>query len=356
MSTQRDVATHANVSSASVSRFLGNPASVSPETAQRIQVAIDKLDYKVDYSAQCLKTGRYNHIGILAPGIGPFYWEMFFSIQAHLGDLGYFSTLFFTRDVESNAHSYRNMVPPFLKKKQLDAIIFFPTLSPEDDALLDQLKAWNKPFLLLDRPLQPDLFAQMYFDNYQAGHQAALAFLELGHREFLFIRGVADSPATLDRFNGFSDCLAERGINLDASRQLNGEFSSVVTYDVSAKAFPTLPAFTAVFASNDSSAGGFMRAAREHGMHCPEDYSIIGFDDNPEFAPFLMPPLASFKQPVMECGKQAAEKIVQLINQESEPIDRRVFQPVFHPRESLSVAPVKPSHGKGNAIELVSLA
>jgi len=344
MSTQRDVASHANVSSASVSRFLSNPESVSPHTAQRIQVAIDKLGYKVDYSAQCLKTGRYNHIGILAPGIGPFYWEMFFSIQARLGDLGYFSTLFFTRDVESKSHSYRNMVPPFLKKKQLDAIIFFPTLSPEDDALLDQLKAWNKPFLLLDRPVDPGVFAQMYFDNYQGGRKAALAFLELGHRDFLFIRGTSDSPAAIDRFSGFKDCLAENGISLDKSRQMGGDFSSTTTYRVAMKVFPTLPKFTAVFAANDSSAGGFMRAAREHNLLCPRDYSIIGFDDNPEFAPFLVPPLSSFRQPVKECGKQAAEKIVQLINQETESVERRVFQPAFYARESLGACPSRKAH------------
>jgi len=341
MSTQRDVASHANVSSASVSRFLSNPSSVSPGTAERIQAAIDKLGYKVDYSAQCLKTGRYNHIGILAPGIGPFYWEMFFSIQARLGDLGYFSTLFFTRDVESKSHSYRNMVPPFLKKKQLDAIIFFPTLSPEDDALLDQLQAWNKPFLILDRPIKDDLFVQMYFDNYHGGRTAAQAFLEQGHKEFLFIKGTSDSPATLDRLNGFKDCLAEHGIKLEKARQLEGDFSSVTTYRVAKKAFPTLPRFTAVFASNDSSAGGFMRAAREKGMICPRDYSIIGFDDNPEFAPFLMPPLASFAQPVKECGKQAAERIVELIGLESHAGDRRIFKPVFFPRESLGPVPSK---------------
>jgi len=353
MSTQRDVAALANVSSASVSRFLGNPESVTPGTAERIQAAIDELGYKVDYSAQCLKTGRYNHIGILAPGIGPFYWEMFYSIQARLGELGYFSTLFFTRDFESKPHNFRNKIPPFLQKKQLDGIVYFPTLNPEDDVLLDHLKAWNKPFLLLDRPFAEDQFAQLYFDNYAAGREAAKAFLERGHRDFLFVKGVDESPATHDRFQGFSDVLAEHGIRLEASRLLNGEYSSVAAYCIARDAFPSLPPFTAVFACNDSSAGGFMRAAREYGLRCPRDYSIIGFDDNPEFAPFLVPPLSSFHQPVVECGKQAAEIMIRLINEEPDAVERRVFTPVFFARESLGPAPSQPATQE-HPIEMVS--
>jgi len=339
MPTQHDVASLAKVSTASVSRYLRDPESVKPEISERIKSAIAVLDYQVDYSAQALKTGRFSHVGIIASGVAPFFLEMYHAIQARLGELGYFTTLFFTRDMETSTEDAQDPLPLILQKKQLDGVIFFPTLTPEDERLVKRLKSWKKPYLLVNHPLKQKRLPQMYFDNLQGGRTAALAFLERGHREFLFIRGAANSPAARDRYKGFKDALAEHDIFLGKSRVLDGDFSPATTYRIASLAFPLLPRFTAVFASNDASAGGFMKAAWERGMLAPKDYSIIGFDDNPEFAPFLTPPLTSFTQPVKACGQQAAEKIVELINHESDPFEHRVFQPAFQLRESLGPVP-----------------
>jgi DNA-binding LacI/PurR family transcriptional regulator len=222
---QRDVASKAQVSSATVSRYLSNPSSVSQDAAAKIQAAIDELGYEVDYSAQCLKTGKYNHIGIIAPGIGPFYWEAFSWIQWQLNENGYFSTLFFTRDVNTLSHSYRDKIPPFLKKRQLDGAIFFPLLSREDDAILENLLAWGRPFVIADRLVPNSDIFQVSMDNYAGGRRAAEAFLEAGHRDFLFIWGRHDSPAAAERFQGFRDRLDDAGIELGPERQLNGRAS-----------------------------------------------------------------------------------------------------------------------------------
>ena len=81
--------------------------------AQKIQAAIDALGYHVDYSAQCLKTGKSNHIGILTPSIGPYYWAVISWLQWQLNEEGFFSTVFFTRDVNTLTHSYRDRFRPF---------------------------------------------------------------------------------------------------------------------------------------------------------------------------------------------------------------------------------------------------
>lgn len=339
MPNQRDVANHANLSSATVSRYLSDPASVSPAAAERIQAAIDELGYHVDYSAQCLKTGKYNHIGILAPGIGPFYWEVFSWIQWRLNEEGYFSTLFFTRDVNTLDHSYGDMVPPFLKKRQLDGVVFFPLLSREDDAILDNLAAWGHPFVVADRCVDdPGLF-QACMDNEGSGRRAAEELLARGHRDFLFLWGRRDSSAAVERHRGFRDRLAEAGIDLGPERELDGEFNAEVSYTLARGRMGSLPPFSAVFASNDSMAIGFMRAAREAGLSCPRDYSIVGFDDNLEFAPFTDPPLSSFRQPVQDFGVAAASLILALVRGEDPGQRRLVFAPRFVPRDSIGPAP-----------------
>ena len=77
-----------------------------------------------------------------------------------------------------------------------------------------------------------------------------------------------------------------------------------------------LPAFTAVFASNDSSALGFLKAAREHGCESPRDFSLVGFDDNFEFTLLYDPPLSTFSQPAVELGRQGAQMLLALLNGE----------------------------------------
>ncbi len=339
MPNQRDVAREAHLSSATVSRYLTDPKSVSPKAAARIQAAIEKISYKVDYSAQCLKTGRYYHIGILAPGIGPFYWEAFSWMQWKLNEEGYFSTLFYTRDVNTLDHSYRDRIPPFLNKRQLDGVIFFPLLSREDDEIIDNLINWGHPFVIADRTIQNASFPQVSMNNYAGGWKAAEAFLEKGHREFLFIWGRHDSPSAHERFRGFQDRLQQDGIELGPDRQIDGEYQAETTYRNALKKLDAAPRFTAVFASNDASAIGFIRAAAEKGFRCPQEYSIIGYDNNLEFSPFTTPPLASFKQPVAEFSRTAAGLLLDILQGKSDVNRQRIFEPEFIDRESLSHAP-----------------
>ena len=336
MPNQRDVAREANVSSATVSRYLAAPETVSPATAEKIQASIDRLGYSVDYSAQCLKTGKYNHIGILAPGIGPFYWEVFSWMQWQLNEEGYFSTLFYTRDVNTLSHSYRDRIPPFLKKRQLDGVIFFPLLTREDDAILESLADWGLPFVVADRSLPDQSVYQVCLDNYAGGKKAAEVLLSKGHRDFLFIWGRHDSPAAAERFQGFRDALETAGVELGPDRQLNGDFSAEGAYRVALSSLGRLPRFTAVFASNDSMAIGFMHAASELGLRCPEDFAIVGYDNNLEFAPYTSPPLASFKQPVELFGKTAASLLLALIRGESPERHRHVLEPELVERASLA--------------------
>lgn len=336
MPTQRDVARAAGVSSATVSRYLADPSGLRKATAEKVREAVESLGYLVDYSAQCLKTGRYNHVGILAPGIGPFYWEVYTWLQYILNEAGYFCTLFFTRDVADFSHSFRTEVPPFLRKRQLDGLIFFPLLCAEDDALLQLLSEWGKPVVVVDRPLPDASFPQAFIDNYSGGWAAADALISAGHRDFLFVRGTVDSSAAQDRSKGFADRLAEARIPCAEDRTIAGDFVAATTYRATRDFLDRSPPFTAVFASNDSSAVGFMRAASERGLVCPRDYSIVGFDDNVEYTPFITPALSTFAQPLRELGAAAADILLRLIAGETVAQTRRSFAPRYVERESVA--------------------
>ena len=178
-------------------RFLTNPSSVKPETALRVKQAIIQSGYKVDQSARILRTGRSYHIGILLPGIGPFYWEALQSIQDYLTRSGYFSTIFYTRDIDSAIHSSREKLSNFLNNKMIEGVIFFPLNTAEDAKILEHLRQLHEHLVIVDREINDTSLDQVFVDNYQAGSAAAEALLEEGHEELIYIHGMETSYAAV---------------------------------------------------------------------------------------------------------------------------------------------------------------
>lgn len=336
MANQRDVARVAGVSSATVSRYLTNPTSVSPSAAEAIRQAIVTLDYRVDPSAQALRTGKSRHIGVFTPGGGPFHWAVYTAAQEVFHAAGYFSTLYVTWGESDETDE---PLAPLMRSRQVDGALYLPTLHPTDDTALDQLMAWGRPFVVLDRPLLHTAVAQVYIDNYAAGRRAAREMLDRGHREFLFLWGRQEFSSAQNRFLGFRDELKKAGISLPLDRQIEGEFFSLISYEQTKRRWTSLPPFTGVYASNDSSALGFLKAAREHGREAPRDFSLVGFDDNFEFTLLYDPPLATFSQPALEMGRRAAQMLLSLLEGETPETTRVALEATFIPRASLGQAP-----------------
>ncbi len=106
-------------------------------------------------------------------------------------------------------------------------------------------------------------------------------------------------------------------------------------------------AFTAVFAFNDISAMGAIRALRESGRHVPEDVSVIGFDDI-QSAAFQNPSLTTVRQPLREMGRAAAEILLKRINRPGSVLhEKHTVEPELVIRETTCPAPAgQPARGK----------
>lgn len=333
MPNQRDVAAQAGLSSATVSRYLANSDSVSPEAAKAIQDAIAVLDYRLDTSAQALRMGRSRHIAVLSPGGGEFHWSVFTEIQQVLHAAGYYSTLYLTETGGTHAS-----LDSLIAGRQIDGVLHIATEHPSDDETIGQLTQWGRPFVVIDRPM-PSPVCQVYVDNYRAGRRAADELLERGHRQFLFLWGLRYFPSARNRFQGFYDRLREAGIELTADRQLEGGFYSLTSYAEACRRWQGLPPFTAVFASNDSSALGFLKAAREQGKKTPADFSLVGFDNVSEFSLLFDAALATFGQPTAELGRQAARMLLSMLSGKTPEPTGLALEAEFIPRDSLGPAP-----------------
>jgi LacI family transcriptional regulator len=187
--------------------------------------------------------------------------------------------------------------------------------------------------------------------NHQRAAEVALKHLvHLGHRQIAFIKGQEFSSDTEVRWANIERVANHLGLTINPHlvTQLEGDSPSPeLGYEATKKLLVAKKSFSALFAFNDISAMGAIRALRESGLHVPEDVSVIGFDDI-QSAAFQNPALTTVRQPLREMGRAAAEILLKRINRPgSELHDQHVVEPELIIRETTSIArPGRPVSGK----------
>ena len=170
--------------------------------------------------------------------------------------------------------------------------------------------------------------------------EATQALLDAGHRTVWHVSGPSDVFDSMDRIDGWRATLERAGAEVPPI--ITGDWSAAGGYEAG-KMLARIPDVTAIFAANDQTALGILRALHEHGLRVPDDVSLIGFDDLPESG-FFIPPLTTVRQVFEEVGRRALEMLVTQMAGQREVLHELV-PPVFVPRES--VAPPRDRRGVG---------
>jgi DNA-binding LacI/PurR family transcriptional regulator len=179
--------------------------------------------------------------------------------------------------------------------------------------------------------------------NHQRAAEVALKHLfHLGHRQIAFIKGQEFSSDTAVRWATIERVARQLGlpINRRLVTQLEGDSPSPqLGYKATKKLLASGETFSALFAFNDISAMGAIRALREAGWQVPEDVSVVGFDDI-QNAAYQNPGLTTVRQPLREMGRIAAEILLKRINRPgSELHDKHIVEPELVVRETTCAAP-----------------
>jgi LacI family repressor for deo operon, udp, cdd, tsx, nupC, and nupG len=161
-------------------------------------------------------------------------------------------------------------------------------------------------------------------DNVAAAKAAVNHLLTLGHRRIAFVSGPADSPISIDRQHGYAAALKQAGVAASPALVAPGDFSMESGVRAIESFLAKKTRFTAVFCSNDEMAIGAMRALATHGLNVPNDVSVVGFDDI-RFARYTSPPLTTVAQPKNELGREAMRMLLELLNDPSTPVLKRVL-------------------------------
>jgi LacI family transcriptional regulator len=304
--TMRDVARLANVSVATVSAVINGTAVVSAERAARVKKAMEALDYHADQIARGLKTGRTRVVGVVIPDVtNPFYPEVILGAEEVAG-LARYSVILCNAN-EDPAQEERQLNTLF--SHRVDGVL----IACSDPAIaMDRLLRRRFPIVCFDRIPKGFRGDAACTDNFAGGYQATRHLIDLGHRRIAILAGRTELSTHSGRLEGFRKAMQEARIPvLDEYCHTGG--MQVETGYRFGRALLRLPAPpSAVFCSNNKVLLGFVRALAEAGVACPDEMSVVGFDDF-TWTENFHPPLTMVAQPARELGKQAMHLLLSRI-------------------------------------------
>jgi LacI family transcriptional regulator len=337
MVTRNDVARFAGVSPATVSYVLNNgPRPVADDTRQRVLQAIKQLNYQPSAVARNLRLQRTSTLGLLLPDMqNPYFAEVTRGIEAVAFENDYTVILCHSDYSAERELQYIDT----LRMQRVAGVIWIPATDRVD--VYEKLVSYALPTVLVDRYVSGQNAPAVVIDNFRGGYIATEHLIELGHRRIAAIVRPVELSHSQGRLQGYMAALREHGLEINPGLIAPGGYY----LENGRRAFQQLmnsqPRPTALFAYNDIMAIGALRAAHQHGLRVPEDFSIVGFDDIPE-ADFTCPALTTIRQAKYDMGRRGAELLLRMIEGNGLPVaEAPLLVPRLIVRESTGPAPAE---------------
>lgn len=305
--TIKDVAREAGVSISTVSNALNGVDVLRPKTKQHILDVAERLNYVPNLNGRNLKSQSTKVIGLFLTSIrGTYYNILADAVYQECKKYGYELNIFVSERAD-------NMMANILGKRIDGAIILNKDIREKETILLQKTQP---PIVFLDRELQGERMTSVIFDSYHEGEMVAQYLLSIGHHTFAYINGASDNYDNMKRLQGFQAALIQAGIQFDEVDMIEGEFEKEVAYE-SMKQFVQSgrPLPEAVFAANDLSAIGAIKALIDNGIEVPEQVSVVGCDDI-EIASLVRPSLTTMRTSFEKQGTLAVQHLIALISGE----------------------------------------
>jgi len=306
-----DVARRAGVSTATVSRALRGLPNVSDDARRRVLAAALELDYVVSPSASSLASGRMAAIGVVAPSVARwFFGQVVGAAEDAFRRAGYTLMLYLVEDQERR----RRLFTDLPMRRRVDGLVVVSL--PLDRTETDAVHRLGIPVVQVGsvRSGSVERFASVRIDDIAGARVAVDHLIALGHAEIGMIAGGLqerlDFTAPEDRRTGYRHALAAAGLPVDPALDVEGGYTVAGGEQAMAQLLARPRPPTAVFAQSDEMAMGALTTIRAAGLRCPDDVSVIGFDDH-EMARLF--DLTTVAQPVHEQGELAAAQMLAMI-------------------------------------------
>jgi LacI family transcriptional regulator len=335
MANMNDIARIAGVSLGTVSNVLNETASVREPVRQRVLKAVQAVGYQPSQLARALKRDKTNMIGMIIPDItNPFFPAVVRGAEDVAFSNGYRLVLCNTDNDHSKELVHLNELRTYLPA----GLIVIPSNFSDLTAQAEIYRKAGTGVVCIDRLPKHWSGDSVTADNEAGAYNATRFLIQMKHTKLAAITGPLHLTNAKERLDGFKRAVRESRLRLAP------EYIQETTYDKQgghSKALILLrlvPRPTAIFAGNDMIALGALLAIREAGLRCPEDVSLMGFDDL-DFAEMTNPSLSSVSQSGYQLGTTAATILLDRLGGDKSPPKHLVLPTSLRLRHSVAGPP-----------------
>ena len=311
-----DVARHAGISVASVSRALGGLPGVSDKTRDHVMASAQALGYRPNLAARRLRSRRTDTLGLVVSDIrNPYFTEVSRAVE----DVAYANGM---RVMLCNADEDPEKESFYLEMMH-DENVAGVILSPTLPRLAGYQQAdYPFPVVLVDRCESDTDADAVVLDNVDAGQRLVRHLVDVGHRRIVFFYGAASATGR-QRLAGYQDALAAVGLTpvSQALKPTTDEARAAMRQFI--ERHSQLP--DAIVASSGLILLGLVEALREADLSYPDDVALAGFDDMP-WTRIITPSITVIAQPTYDIGRTAIELLLARIAQPEQAVRRIVLR------------------------------
>jgi LacI family transcriptional regulator len=332
--TMKRIAGELGVSITTVSKVLNNRADISDATRSRVLAKVEELGYQRNAVARSLSLRRTHTLGIVIPDLmHSFFVEIIAGIEPVASVRGYGLLLCSSAEDLRKERAELEM----LRGRQVDGVVLASTYGSGNTDMLQDLVKHGTTLVMIDRDDHPSVKChRVLTDDKRVGDLAASHLLELGRRAVAHIAGPPIVHAKR-RERGWRDALERSGVAPRDAWLAPGGFMESDGYRAMKRLLTVKPRVDAVFAANDPSAIGAMKAIWEAGLSVPDDIAVVGVGDI-ALGDLLRVPLTTVGWSRQDQGRHAAELLLNGLDLDEDIPQRIVIPPRLIVRESSGAA------------------
>ena len=290
-----------------MSHVINKSRHVSDKLINRVERAMEDLDYQPNLLAGSLRKKKTGTIGLIIPDNSNMLYA---DISKNLEDI------FFSKNyniiVGNSAYIIEREIEHLknLRSKMVDGILMIPASTEGEH--IERIRAAGVPVVLLDRKILGLEVDYVLPDNYQFGYMAGKYLTGLGHKNIGYIDRFQPHYHSIERRKGFKDALAEADIIFDDENVLEGGLSYEKGAETAKRLIQKNKKITVLFSFNDINALGAIRGLNDIGLKVPGDVSVMGIDDI-IISSIFIPSLTTIRYPVKEMVDEASKILLNRI-------------------------------------------
>jgi DNA-binding LacI/PurR family transcriptional regulator len=332
MPNMKHIARMANVSLGTVSHVLNDSARVRDPLRKRVLEAVEALGYQPSQLARGLRRDKTDMIGMIIPDVtNPFFPAVVRGAEDIAFSKGYRLILCNTDNDHTKELAHLNALRTYLPA----GLLVIPSTFSDIAAQTESYRKAGTSVVCVDRMPRQWNGDSVTVANEEGAYRATRFLIQMKHRQIAMITGPLHLTNARERLNGFRRAMHEARVSISADYIQEATFDKQAGYEKSMVLLRMLPRPTAFFAGNDMIALGVLLAIRGMGLRCPEDISVIGFD-NLDFAETTSPSLSSVHQSGYQLGATAARIVLDRVSGDASPAKHCVLQTELKVRGSVA--------------------